>query len=109
VHSPKDVIRRKLDILLYSTSQNIKNLIFKQTQESQGYPGGPPVAMGLNGECFWTDSIFAQNLTKQVVVLNSYIEGQSQQQSRTLLNQIIDVNMEAILMIKRVLSDVTLK
>lgn len=31
VHIPKDVLRRKLDILLYSTSQSIKNLIFKQT------------------------------------------------------------------------------
>ena len=34
VHIPKDVLRKKLDILLYSTSQNIKNLIFKQSQEA---------------------------------------------------------------------------
>jgi hypothetical protein len=64
VHIPKDVLRRKLDILLYSTSQNIKNLIFKQSQEAQGYPNGPPAGIGHNGECYWSDSTFAQNLTK---------------------------------------------
>jgi len=29
LHVPKEVIRRKLDTLLYSTCQQIKNLIFK--------------------------------------------------------------------------------
>ena len=106
VHIPKDVLRKKLDILLYSTSQNIKNLIFKQSQEAQGYSNGPPAGIGSNGECYWSDSTFAQNLTKQVVVLNSYLR---RQQSRVMLNQIIDTCLESLLMIKRVLSDVSLK
>lgn len=97
VHIPKDVIRRKLDILLYTTSQQIKNLIFKQTQEAQG----------LGPENAWINATFAQQLTKQVVVLSSYIEGQGQ--SRVLLNQLIDVALDSLLMIKRVLTDVTLK
>ena len=55
------------------------------------------------------DAAFAQCLTKQVVVLSSYIESQSPEKSRVLLNQLIDVSLESILMVKRVLVDVTLK
>ena len=55
------------------------------------------------------DAAFAQCLTQQVAVLSSYIESQSPEKSRVLLNQLIDVSLESILMVKRVLVDVTLK
>jgi hypothetical protein len=105
VHVPKEILRKKMDVLLYSTSQNIKNLIFKQTQETQIFPGANAPAPN---ECWWwVNSQFAQNLARQVSVLNCYIEERGQ--SRVLLSQIIDVSMESLLMIKRVLIDVTLK
>jgi hypothetical protein len=58
VHVPKEVIRRRLDMLLYSTSQNIKNIIFRQTQETQTH--AQPT-----GECWWwINSAFAMNLSR---------------------------------------------
>lgn len=56
---------------------------------------------------WWVNSEFAQSLARQVTLLNLYINHRGK--SRVLLNQLIDVSMEAILMIKRVLIDVTLK
>lgn len=102
IHIPKEIIQRKIDILLYTTAQQIKNLILKQTQEV--HPFTTP-----NIESFWMDASFAQNLSKQVSVLSAYIEGQSPEKSRVLLNQLIDVSLESLLMLKRVLVDVTLK
>jgi hypothetical protein len=43
-HVPKDVIRRKLDVLLYSISQQIKNTIIKQSGD-------------------WNNAFFAQTVT----------------------------------------------
>lgn len=65
--------------------------------------------MGSSHDLNWFDPVFGQKLIKMIVTLTSYIEGHSKQSSRVLLSQIIDVAMEPLMMIKRLLADIVVR
>ena len=107
------MIRRKLDIVLYVVSKQIKNLIVKQAQDALSSANTPPPSalgpMTASPDLNWIDPSFAQKLTKLIVILGAYLEGQSKLSARVLLNQVIDVVLEPLMMVKRLLADVVLR
>ena len=88
----KERIRKKLDVLLYQIDRRIKSLVSQQFQNYHQLER-------INAE-------FAKNLLSELGTLNTYLESQK---SRIMLYQVIEVILESLLMIKKLLIDLALK
>jgi len=83
----QEKIRKKLDMLLYNIDRRLKQAIASQMHEKTSFE-------------------FAHKLHTEIVTLSSYLE---HQQSRIALCQVIEVNLESLLMVKKQLIELALK
>lgn len=104
----QEVARRKFDTILYKVSCQIVKLIKQQAvsavQMSQS-PVTSQIAKFLI-DLKWIDPAFIQQLTNCLIVLDYYLRNRKREVS---LQSCLDVILEPILMLKRLIVDVTLR